>query len=363
MTFNKKIYAYLLPIALLTIYLLGSCLEEAVNRLKAKPYAFGQSNHLTVIADKDVWEGEVGDTFRYYFSSAFLILPQPEPIFDLKHFTPEQLAADPIRKELRTYILLGDITEANSPTAKLMQENIGPERIRSAEEGKKYGNLQKADKWAQGQLVIYMFGTDQASLIKNIQVSYPSIAKKIQEGDKELIEASVFAGGENRTVGKTVQDKLGIQLRVPKEYFLAMDDPKLLWVRKETTEMSSNILLHKLPYEDPTQLSYDGFKNLRDSIGKQYISSSVKGSFMQINDVSLPMFVTPTQFKELYAVEARGIWELTKDYMGGPFISYLIHNPETSELFLLDGFIFAPGKEKRNLIQDLEYIISTTEVL
>ena len=124
--------------------------------------------------------------------------------------------------------------------------------------------------------------------------------------------------------------------------------------------MSSNIILHKLPYNDASQLSYEGFKSLRDTIGKQYISSTIEGSHMQINDVSLPMFVTPTQFKELYAVEARGIWELTKDYMGGPFISYLIHNPTTNDLYLLDGFVFAPGKEKRNLIQNLEYIFSTT---
>ncbi len=363
MIFNTKIRTFLLLASIALIYLLSSCSEEVVTRFKPKPYSFGKSNHVVVIADKDVWEGEVGDTFRYYFSSAFLILPQPEPIFDLKHFTPEQLAADPIRKELRTYILLGDITNESSATAALMKENIGEERIRSAKEGKKYGNLQKADKWAQGQLVIFMFGTDPSSLIKNIQVSYPSVVKKIQEGDKKLIEASVFAGGENRSIGKQVQDKLGIQLRVPKDYFLAMDDPELLWLRKETAEMSSNILLHKLPYKDPAQLSYEGFKTLRDSIGKQYISSSIEGSFMQINDISLPMFVNPTQFKELYAVEARGIWELTKDYMGGPFISYLIHNPETSELFLLDGFVFAPGQEKRNLIQDLEYIISTTTVL
>jgi len=355
---NKIYLCWLFAIA--TLYLLGSCSEEAASRLKAKPHAFGKANHLVVIADKDVWEGEVGDTFRYYFSSAFLILPQPEPVFDLKHFTPGDLAADPIRKELRSYILLGDITKANSPTAELMKENIGPERIRSAEEDKGYGNLQKKDKWAQGQMVIYMFGTDNQSVIKNIQTTYPSIAKKLQDGDHKLIEATVYGGGENRTLSNQVQEKLGVQLRVPKEYFLAMDDPNLMWIRRETQEMSSNIILHKLPYKDASQLSYEGFKSLRDTIGKQYISSTVEGSHMQINDVSLPMFVTPTQFKEMYAVEARGIWELTEDYMGGPFISYLVHNPTTSELYLLDGFIFAPGKEKRNLIQNLEYIISTT---
>jgi hypothetical protein len=47
--------------------------------------------------------------------------------------------------------------------------------------------------------------------------------------------------------------------------------------------------------------------------------------------------------------------------MGGAFVSYLIHNPEKEELLFIDGFVYAPGKEKRNFMQQLEFIISTVE--
>lgn len=357
---NKNVLSLLICLAISSLYLLTSCSEESMNRLHQKPSAFGKANHVIVIADKEVWEGVVGDSFRYYFASAFLILPQPEPVFDIKHFTPEDIKADPIRKELRTYILLGNIADEKSPTAQLMKENIGTERIRTAKEDKGYGNLQKKDKWAKGQLVLFMFGTDENSLLDNIRTSYPGIVKKVQDGDKKIIEAAVYGSGENRTLSGQVEEKIGLRIRIPNEYFLAMDNPNLLWLRRETSEMSSNLLLHKLPYKDASQLSYEGFKSLRDSIGKNYISSTVAGSYMQINDKSLPMFVTPTEMNKLYALEARGIWELTEDYMGGPFVSYLIHNPATSELYLLDGFVFAPGKKKRELIQYLEYIVNTT---
>ena len=357
---NKSFLSLFFCLAVGSFYLLTSCSEESMNRLQQKPTAFGKANQVVVIADEDVWEGEVGDTFRYYFASAFLILPNPESVFDLKHFTPEEIKSDLIRQELRTYILLGDITDSNSPTAKIMKENIGPERIRTVQEGKGYGNLQKKDKWAKGQLVLFMFGTNQEGVLDNIRTSYPSITKKIQDWDKKIIEAAVYGSGENRTLSGQVEEKIGLRLRIPNEYFIALDNPNLLWLRRETREMSSNLLLHKLPYEDPSQLSYEGFKSLRDSIGKNYISSTVEGSYMQINDKALPMFVTPTEMNELYTLEARGIWELTKDYMGGPFISYLVHNPNTNELYLLDGFVFAPGKDKRELIQYLEYIIGTT---
>jgi len=92
-TFWKGLFA--LAIA---AFISTSCTEEARTRLSAKANAFGKANHVVVIADKDVWEGAVGDTFRFYFSSAFLILPQPEPILDLKHFTPLDLGEISLRQ-------------------------------------------------------------------------------------------------------------------------------------------------------------------------------------------------------------------------------------------------------------------------
>ncbi|MCB0632620.1 MAG: DUF4837 family protein, partial [Lewinella sp.] len=49
------------------------------------------------------------------------------------------------------------------------------------------------------------------------------------------------------------------------------------------------------------------------------------------------------------------------DFMGGAFVSYLIHNPEKKDLLFVDGFVHAPGKDKRDFMENLEYIISTTE--
>jgi hypothetical protein len=128
-----------------------------------------------------------------------------------------------------------------------------------------------------------------------------------------------------------------------------------------TKEFSSNIILHKLPYTAKEQLSYEGFKSLRDTLTKRYVSSDVENSYMLINDVDLPLFIKPVEFNNFYAVEAKGIWELNNDYMGGPFISYLIHNPNNNELYLLDGFVFAPSKKKRELMQYLEFILNTVE--
>jgi hypothetical protein len=63
-----------------------------------------------------------------------------------------------------------------------------------------------------------------------------------------------------------------------------------------------------------------------------------------------------------YALEARGIWEIENDFMGGAFISYLIYNPQKAELLFIDGFLHAPGEEKRNDMQKLEHILRTIKL-
>ena len=357
----KTIWKGLFTIAV-AAFICTSCSEEARSRLSAKTNAFGKANHVVVVADKDVWEGEVGDTFRFYFSSAFLILPQPEPILDLKHFTPLDLEKDPIRRELRTYIYLSDITDKSSPTAALMQEDVGSERILSAKQGKGYANIQKNDKYALGQLNVYMYGTSKETVLENIRNNYSTILKRIKETDQELIAANIYAGGESRKVEENINQSMGIKLKIPADYFVAMEEENTMWIRKMTSEFSSNIILHKLPYTAKEQLTYEGIKALRDTITKQYVSSDVQNSYMHINDEDLPMFVKNVDLNNLFAVEAKGIWELNNDYMGGPFISYLVHNPESNELFLLDGFVFAPSKKKRELMQYLEHILKTTEI-
>ena len=105
-------------------------------------------------------------------------------------------------------------------------------------------------------------------------------------------------------------------------------------------------------------MTKEGIKEIRNTLGK-YVSTEIENTYMYINDVDLPMFLKTMQIDNHYAVEARGIWEIENDYMGGPFISYTIHNPESNELLYLDGFIHAPGREKRNYMQQLEKIFTS----
>lgn len=344
---------------LLIIPLLTGCSEEMQRSLKPVPTAFGKINDIVIIADQEVWDGAVGDTIRYYYSSAYPLLPQPEPIFDLRHFTPDDLNSDMLRRELRNYFIVANMEDANSTAAALIRQDIGAEKIRAARESGKISPIVGKDKWASGQTIVYQYDFSYDALMNSIVKHFPSVKKKFQEADKVKIDATVYLDGENRTVMNEVTNKMGVNIRIPKDYFVALSDGEVIWMRKETNVLSSNIIMKKLPYTDQAQLSKSGIKAIQDSIGRKYVSSTIPNTYMRINDVDLPLLTTVTTINNRYALEARGIWEIVNDYMGGAFVSYLIHNPDQNELLFIDGFVHAPGEEKRDFMQHLEYIISS----
>ena len=346
----------------LMIFLTG-CSAEVRDKLTPTPNAMGKVNEIVVIADKSVWEGPVGDSIQYYLSSAYLILPQPEPIFDLRHFTPEDLQAVPMRKNFRSYLFVGNLSNNTSETTNLVKQDLGVEKVRRAKEDKSFNISIGRNKWANPQLLIYQFGFSDDELIANIKKNYKAIAQKIHENDEPYIEANIYQVGTNLELKAKVKKEFKAEINIPDDYVLAMHDSisNTLWLRKENDFLSSNIFIHKRKYTDQKQLTKEGIKEIRNNLGK-YVSTEIENTYMYINDVDLPMFLKTMQIDNHYAVEARGIWEIENDYMGGPFISYTIHDPDSNELLYLDGFIHAPGKEKRNYMQQLEKIFTSAKL-
>ncbi|MBK6947210.1 MAG: DUF4837 family protein [Haliscomenobacter sp.] len=103
---SQPVYRFLTYALLFAGFAFWGCTSEMREQLKPIPIAFGEINELAVIADRDMWESPIGDTIQFYYSSPFLILPQPEPILDLRFFSPGDLDADQLRKQLRAYLLL-----------------------------------------------------------------------------------------------------------------------------------------------------------------------------------------------------------------------------------------------------------------
>jgi len=344
------------------IFLTSACTEDAKRSMGIVPTAYGKINDVVVITDQRIWDGPVGDTIRYYYSAAYPILPQPEPIYDLRFFSVEDLNSQPLRRQFKHYLIVGNLNEADSPVSQLIRGDIGEEKTQLAKTDAKFRSLVGRDKWAKDQVLIYQFAHSDDELIDGIKNNFAAAAQRFDKDNRARIEATTYFGGEvNRELMEEVKTKMDAELRVPRKYYQAVSDGEVIWLRMETDAVSSNLILHRAPYTDKKQLTKEGLKAIRDSIGRKYVSTTEANTYMRINDIDLPMYVSARTLNNNYVLEARGIWEIVNDYMGGAFVSYLIYNPEKKDLLFVDAFLHAPGKDKRNYMQQLEYIISTVK--
>ncbi len=345
---------------LISVLVLSGCFDTSGSTTTVKPNAMGRLNEIVVVADEDLWEGSLQDTFLFYFESAYPIMPAPEPLFDVRHFTYDDLVAEPLRKELRTYVFLADISDANSRTTNIIRGDIGDDRFLKAQKGEITTAAGK-DKWARGQLIVFLMGNGEEQLAESIRKNFPSIARKVNDHDQGILEARVFAARDNPGLSRKIAQEYGIRLNIPARFQIAMDNPdeNIIWLRKDDKESILNLVIRKFNYTNSNQLTPEYLKKIRDDYGVDYVSTNQPGSFMLINDRDLPMYDYSYEINGLYTKEIRGIWEISNDFMGGPFASYLILDKDRNQLIFIDTFVYAPGKNKRDMMQQLEFIVKS----
>lgn len=341
---------------------LFSCGSEMTSNLRPTPAAFGKINSLYVLADSTLWVDGAQDSVAFFFESPYLILPNPEPIFDVRHIEPYNLRENPTLQQLRNYIVLADLSQKESPTTKMVLEDLNDAKIQQVkEEG--FGTAVARNKWATGQQLIYLIGRNHAELLAGMSTAYPAVVKRIAERENERIKVTTYFRGINRMLGEKVAARTGATLDVPGGYDLVpVEAENFAWLRKETRNGSLNIMATRVPYQDKSQLTKEGLKDIRNMLGREYVSTTLDSSFMKVNDRDLPLFVSTTELNGHYALEGRGIWEMENDFLGGPFVSYLINDEANKQLVMVDGFVLAPGRKKRELMEELVQVLQTADV-
>lgn len=329
---------------------------EVLKGLESRPTAIGSTNEIVVISDRTLWESVAGDSLVYYFEAPYPIMPQPEPMFDLRHFTAEDLAESPLRRELRTYIIFANLDDRTSPVTHIVTEDLGEESLRRAKEDDAYFTSVGMDKWARGQLIIYVFAYGVEELSRKIVKAYPAIAKRVQEHDLVQVQAMTYLHRESVPIAQRIREKFGVSLKVPGDFQIAVDNDNFLWIRQDTRDMVGGLALMRIPYSSTSQLELPGFIEMRDRLGMM-IEGTSTGSYMQTNADDLPVYLYQKTLDGRFAVEGRGIWELTEDFLGGPFVCYAV--VDSNEILMIDAFVHAPGKDKRNFVQRMEYVISS----
>ncbi len=293
----------------------------------------GKSNSVSIIIDDELWNGEIGDSIRNKLATPVIGLPQEEPLFTLNQYPVKLLEG--YMSNSRNIIIIKK--EAKSKFEII--ENTVP----------------------KPQNVVYISGKTVLEIQDTIQNNALKIINKIKE--TEIIDLQKLTK-KSLLDSKKITKKFKINIDIPVNYNYVMRRGKFIWLKKEISSGSVSLITYQIPINNikNSKKQLAQILKTRDSIGNLFIHGSVKKTKM-LTDVSVSPFFDKTIINGRPAFETRGLWQMNNDFMSGPFINYTIIDKPHNRILVLEGFCYAPSKEKRDLIFELESIIKSINIL
>jgi hypothetical protein len=299
------------------------------------PNVSGTAGEVLVVMDLNNWKGQAGIKLKEILEQEFPALPQPEPLFDIIHITPG--AFDNLFKRHRTIIIADISSEYASPEIRFLET-----------------------LWAKPQMVIRLNAPDAEKLTELINNSREKLITNIQAYDRKRL-MDVFTSSKDAGI-KSVLNKFSINLAIPRGYQTDIDVADMAMFSIESPRTSQVISVYRYPYTSEADISTANLIYNRDEIYKKYTRGSETGSHM-ITSPMFPVIVYDLQRQGREITEMRGLWELNKGFMGGPFVSHTFVDKTRNQIITVEGYVFNPNEKKRNLMRHIEAIVYSMEVV
>jgi hypothetical protein len=319
-------------IIVISILLLSSCGPD-------KPVfksSTGGVNELFIITnDTTQWAMNPGDTLRDFFGAQQAGLPFQEPAFNLYNIINEDFSA--ISRRLHNIF----IVQINPDSTKTITEIT-------------------EDRWASPQCVIRIAAPDLQSFYREFDQNKDHFMRLFINVERKRT-LMINELGADVKLTDMVEKKFSIRLPFYAGFYVASETPDFIWLRCRRSRADSQAEIGIMIYTTDNQ---DGLAFCPKQIIKRrnlttiaHVPGSAPQSYMVLDQEDFPpVFDTLADFPGGSAVEARGLWKMQNDFMGGPFLSYTFIDMDTNRVITLDGYIYHPNEDKMVYLRQLEAI-------
>lgn len=325
----KTVHFFLLVV----ITLIFSCKQDE----KYLPEFTGKPGEIILVANNALWQSQVGDTLKEMFNEPVYGLPQDESVFRVFRVTKSGFTS--VIERHRNVLWVE--TDSASKSAFTV----------------------KKDVWAKGQLVITISARNDSVLAQVISMSKESLLNYFQEEELKRLEA-VQRKFSDKLQEKKLAEKHKINIILPKGFYPMIDTEGFVWYKQELQkskggeahDILKNLLIYYIPYNHEKQTEQSYLLHLRDSLSKQYVLGPIEGSYMKVYYPYPPLSKIFTN-KGSYVHSIRGLWNMEKYPMGGPFLTYAYVDEKNGRIVCIDAFLFCPNFDKRELMREMEALL------
>ncbi len=215
--------------------------------------------------------------------------------------------------------------------------------------------VQVNNVWARGQQVTVLITpeNDRAAAV----TSRLDILRDLYDRQyRQWALNRMFVSGQDTALADTLAREAGFRLTVPEVYYWARQDSVYIF-RNDNPDPSELIRQVMVTWMSPAPMGMEGEMLLdwRQDVAEAYYSDD---QVTVLDNVRAEAF----DFEGWDAYQIQAIWQSPPESgwpAAGPFILRSVVCPEQDRLYLLDAWLYAPGKEKYEYMIQLETILDS----
>jgi len=320
-TFNQILLTFLIGVVVISCDQGSTVMHKNIT---------GKAGEMVVVISKDNWEGVPGQTIRDVLAQPQAGLPQEEPLFTLIDVPHEAFK------------------EIFKTTRNIIQTRISPNVEKS-------GVTMTDDIWAYPQATVQIAAKNPEEFVTIFNENKDRILAYFLSAERERNTMNYNRVYE-KAIYNTLDQDFGITMKVPPGFRIVKKETNFLWIQYDTPEIIQGIVIYTYPYVSDSAFTESYQLPIRDSLLKKFVDGPTEGSYMG-TEHRVDQIFNATKHNGNYATEMRGLWRLHNDFMGGPYVSLSVLDLANQRVINAYGFVYAPSKEKRNLLRQVEAMI------
>lgn len=301
---------------------------------RLSPKSSGNPYEVMVVASDSVWNGYAGRALQEVLNKPMPMLPQEEPTFHVSHV--EEKHYDRVTNLFRNIVII-DVNHTYSRVKYELQYDL----------------------FSSPQLVLTIHGPSEEAISISITQHTKYLINLFQNEELNR-EAQRLEDHHNIEFAKKVEEMFGCQMNIPTDLRKLKIGEDFIWASDDGLSTIQNICIYSFPYATQKIFTKKGYLNLRDKFMGDNIPGRNPGSKMQTNREFVS--VKDKMIQGHYVQECRGLWEMSGEAMGGPYVSHSMVDTLNNRVIVVEGFVYAPNKMKRTMIRRLEAALYTLQL-
>lgn len=307
--------------------------------------AWGDTNSIVAAVDPAIWETIQDPVYEALEPTVFTVTD--EKAFTVTHAVP----GDDIwtnTKKFRQMLLIGRESDFWISEALEKVDDLGeitPPMV-----------FQAQNVWARNQLVtILVVGEDATS---GVEARLPELAALFDDQYRTWARQKMYVSGQDTALADTLMTQHGFSLVLPEVYYWDARDSVFVF-RNDNPDPAELIrqiaVTWQSPIPPPEEFQGEAILDWRANIAAEHYSEP------QVVDLTRRR-AGPAMLGNLQAYEIQAAWgnEPGSGWpAGGPFITRAIICPNQDRVYLVDAWLYAPGKEKYEYMIQLQTILNT----